>query len=313
MAQSHSLGVIDAEAAEWAVKVDAAPLSSTEELRLEAWLAADRRHQGAYARARAISRAAERLSPETSAIRRPVQVDRRALFVGGGAALAASVVGGLMVWNGRGSMTMATGLGETRRITLSDGTTAELDSASAVRATMRDPRQVDLRGGEAWMSVVADTSGPFLLTIGGLRASVPAAAEIVLRLRDDQARLTLLQGAAHVWSSDAGETSRRLLDAGMEASLPHSGALRAVRLPAAVLTRRVGWREGLLILDGETLAEAAREFNHYNTHQMEVSGAPAAIRVVGAFRNTDPQAFVETVGNLFDVRIHQSTNLTRID
>lgn len=241
-------------------------------------------------------------------------MDRRAWLTGGGAALAASLIGGAVLVERRGVVDLTTDAGEIRRIALADGSAAQLDSRSRVHATVRgDRRALDLKAGETWLSIAAASSVPFALQAGPLRASVASAAEAVLRLRDDHARLTLIKGGARVWSAVAGEQDGRWFEAGSEVILPLAGgALQATRLPAALLSRRLGWRDGLLILDGETLAEAAREFNHYNAHRIEVSGAPANIRVVGAFSNTDPQAFVETVRALFDVTVRQTTGVTRI-
>lgn len=315
MVRPHPLGVIDSEAAAWAVKVDAGPLSPADQRRLDAWLDADRRHRGAFARARALSHAAALLQPTAAASpRRAVAMDRRAWLTGGGAALAASVVGGFILADRRGVADLSTGAGEIRRVALADGTSAQLDSRSRFQATVRgDRRALDLKGGEAWLAIASSPSAPFALSAGPLRASVAAAAEVVLRLRGDEARLTLVKGAARVWSVDTGEQDGRWLEAGTEAAASLAGGtLQAARLSDHLISRRLGWREGLLILDGETLAEAAREFNHYNAHRIEVSGPPADIRVVGAFSNTDPQAFVETMQSLFKVTVRRSAGVTRI-
>jgi len=45
---------IDTRAAKWAASGDRGELSEAEQAALEAWLAEDRRHLGAYARARAV-------------------------------------------------------------------------------------------------------------------------------------------------------------------------------------------------------------------------------------------------------------------
>ncbi|MND85922.1 fec operon regulator FecR [compost metagenome] len=241
-------------------------------------------------------------------------MDRRAWLAGGGAALAASIVGGFILADRRGVADLSTGAGEIRRVALADGTAAQLDSHSRFHATVRgDRRALDLKGGEAWLSIASASSGPFALSAGPLRASVAAAAEVVLRLRGEEARLTLVRGAARVWSAHAGEQGGRWLEAGTEAAVSLAGGtVQAARLSDHLISRRLGWREGLLILDGETLAEAAREFNHYNAHRIEVSGAPASIRVVGAFSNTDPQAFVATMQSLFKVTVQRSAGVTRI-
>lgn len=54
MADRESSARIDDAAATWAARIDARPLSPSEELELNAWLSADVRRRGALARARAI-------------------------------------------------------------------------------------------------------------------------------------------------------------------------------------------------------------------------------------------------------------------
>jgi len=55
MADRESSARINDAAALWAARIDAGALSAEEELELDAWLAADVRRRGAFARARAIS------------------------------------------------------------------------------------------------------------------------------------------------------------------------------------------------------------------------------------------------------------------
>ena len=52
---------IDARAAEWVARQDAGPLTREEADALDAWLSADSRHLGAYARMQAIMLRCERL------------------------------------------------------------------------------------------------------------------------------------------------------------------------------------------------------------------------------------------------------------
>lgn len=302
----HHHGEIDAEAADWAVKADADGLSPAEARRLEAWLAADRRHRGAYARAQAVLRVAGQLHPHDAAAPRRT-VNRRLMLAGGGL-VAASLAGGVayLMRHDRG-LGLQTGAGETRRVALGDGSIAVLDSHSRLRAAVTpEARQLVLATGEAWLSAAEDAARPFAVHAGPLRAQAVAAAELIVRLRDDEARLTVIKGAVEAWSRAAPEAVRRF-GAGAELRLALAGgALKTASLSPESLERRQGWRDGLLILDGETLAEAAREFNHYNDRKIEVVGAPAGLRVVGAFRNTDPDAFAGAMHDLFGVSVRRA-------
>ena len=51
---------VDRQAAEWAAKVDSGPLRPDEQAELDAWLEADIRHFGAFAKARAVFAFTER-------------------------------------------------------------------------------------------------------------------------------------------------------------------------------------------------------------------------------------------------------------
>lgn len=301
-------GEIDAEAADWAVRVDADALSPAETARLDAWLEADRRHRGAFARARAVLHAAGQLQPQDA--RAPRRVMNRRVLIAGGGLMAASVAAGVAVLAGRDPVVrMETGAGETRRLALSDGSTAVLDSRSNLRASLSpEHRRLTLTTGEAWLSTAEDATRPFSLDIGGLRARAVKTSELVLRLRDGQARLTVVRGLVEAWSAASPQAVRHF-DSGAELTLGAADrALRVGVLAAGSIERRLGWREGLLILDGETLAETAREFNHYNDRKIEVAGAAASLRVVGAFRNTAPDAFAQAMQNLFGVSVRYAAD-----
>src|ERR1700735_3586803 len=93
-----SSGQINDLAAEWAAKVDGRTLSPDEEATLEAWLAVDSRHLGAYAKARAVALHTERaralgasFDPTAFAPRALPRASRRVMLMGGAAAAAASI------------------------------------------------------------------------------------------------------------------------------------------------------------------------------------------------------------------------------
>lgn len=301
----HHHGEVDAEAADWAAKVDAGATSAAEAERLELWLRADRRHRGAFARAQAILHAASQLnSDDVRAPRRAM--NRRALLAGGGLMAASLAAGAVYLARREPVLRLSTRPGETRRVTLSDGSTAVLDSRSRLDAVLSSQtRRLTLNAGEAWLSTTQDAARPLLLDIGDIQARTVAAAELVVRLRDGETRLTVVQGIVDAWTTAAPREVRQF---GAGAELTLAAATRSImvgRVTAEALERRLGWRDGLLILNGETLAEAAREFNHYNDLQIEVSGGTADLRVVGAFRNTDPQAFAGTMHDLFGVGVRR--------
>src|SRR5947207_14095103 len=78
---------ISEQAARWAVRADAGPLSPEDQRELDAWLDADPRHRGAYVRARAHWVDLDRLaaihgpaSPETTTVEVRPGISRRQLL-----------------------------------------------------------------------------------------------------------------------------------------------------------------------------------------------------------------------------------------
>src|SRR5579871_6157752 len=100
------LNPIDLEAVRWVLLMESRPLSSEQKRQLDAWLAQDSRHQGAFVRARAASLHLDRLAAFAAgggvvdARRDEVRLTRRRLMV---VAAAAAVIGavGLGGWLGR--------------------------------------------------------------------------------------------------------------------------------------------------------------------------------------------------------------------
>ena len=74
----------------------------------------------------------------------------------------------------------------------------------------------------------------------------------------------------------------------------------------ADLGRQLAWRDGQIVLDGQTLAEAAAEFNRYNDRKIEVADARLADkRFVGWFRINDPEGFAQAAASTFHGQITQ--------
>src|SRR5712675_1792348 len=136
--------LIDAEAAEWAARMDRGPLEPEQERQFQAWLNGDVRCMGAYGRMRAIALTSERaralgaeFDPATfmpaSALPR-----RRMLQLGGAIAATLLVAAGgaweMLHLRGR----FVTGKGETKVVALKDGSVVTLNTDSAMQVNYSD-------------------------------------------------------------------------------------------------------------------------------------------------------------------------------
>ncbi|MEJ0037805.1 MAG: hypothetical protein WDO68_17305 [Gammaproteobacteria bacterium] len=91
-------------------------------------------------------------------------------------------------------------------------------------------------------------------------------------------------------------------------------AQNAVVEPKSVnVTSATAWTHRQLIFEYTPLAEAAEEFNRYNTKPLLVEGeALRAFRISAMFRSTDPRALVRYVQTLPDVAVEETDTAIHI-
>lgn len=292
---------LDRDAAEWAVAMERG-LSSDEQATLDVWLAKDPRRQGALIRAQAIWAAAVGPTPVEAV--RPETATRRRMLVG---ALAAGVAGsiGLGVHLAR-ERTMRTRRGEVRRLSMADGSEAVMNAQTRMAVRFSEAqRRVDLRNGEAWFDVAKDAARPFVVSTPAAQVVAVGTAFSVMEV-GDATEVVVTEGTVRVTPTDGGLAI--LATAGETVRIDAGRPMRKAALDPGRVRRRLAWREGLIMLDGETLAEAAAEFNRYNTRQIRVSPDVADNRVVGVFRIHDEEGFAKANADLLMLNISSSAD-----
>jgi len=307
----ESADQLDEEGARWAARMDRG-LTKVEQAALDRWLEGDTRRLGALARARAAWFHAERASAiggmptSQTAIIAP---NRRMALLGGGA-LAATVVAGVMglSWRRPSSGSEASGIGEVRRVTLADGTVVTLDAASHLTTAIDHvQRVVSLLTGQAFFEVAHDPVRPFFVRAG---AAVIRAidSDFVVKLRPDATCAVLVRaGVVALTDGLAPLAAGRLLGAGWEATVATKGdqtVPQVTRLAPQSFDRLLAWREGQLSFAGDTLAEAAAEFERYNSAKIVVPDASlAAEPITGLFASNDPLGFARAIAVSLGARV----------
>ncbi|MDO8901822.1 MAG: FecR domain-containing protein [Phenylobacterium sp.] len=314
MSKVQAAREIDDEAALWAVRADARGLDPAADPELSAWLAADPRRVGAYLRAEAalslLDRAralpANELAPQAKSGALP----RRALLAWGGAT-AAAAIGGTVFFLGSGQEQHVTGLGEIRRVPMADGTQIVMNTESSLKVRVTsNSRQVALLRGEAWFDVAKDPARPFLVKAGAARFQALGTAFSV-RHQATSTDLQVTDGAVQAWVADGDD--RAEVSAGHRLSISEDAGPLAVRPDPAAIRRSLAWRQGEVVLDGETLAEAAAEFNRYNALKIVVEDPELGQeQLVGLFRTGDPEAFVRSVTTLLGAEARRDGGTLRL-
>lgn len=297
---------IEQAASEWLLRLDREGRTPELVAQLDAWLAGDRRRQGAWLQAEAAWAMLDGLdggagaAPSEQTARAPV-LTRRRLMIGGATALAASLAGGFFLLPGGDSYTTETG--EIRRVPLADGSTVAINTKSRVAiAFARERRTIRLEEGEAFFQVARDPARPFLVEAGRIRVQAVGTAFSVRR-RDNGADVLVTEGVIEAWA-DGAEGNRIRLAAGQRAFLADNAAINATPTAPSEVDRALAWRSGRIDLAGETLAHAADEFNRYNRRQIVIADPRlAGERLYGIFRTDDPEGFARAVNSSLNVPI----------
>jgi len=267
---------------------------------VEAWLDADPAHAVAYARVESAWERAERLKalPETLLDEPAFQPTRRMA-----AALAVGVVGAgtAGAWLLTRHPVEATARGERRTVSLPDGSRVELNTNSRITVAYSEGRRgIVLSRGEALFDVAKDPARPFIVKAGEAEVRAVGTA-FNIRLRDKVVELTVTEGVVAVDERDAKAPPRHVPQG--KGAVIATGAVAELDLDPEVLRRRLLWRDGVVEFEGDTLEQAAGEFNRYNEGKLVVADPQvASIRVGGRFGTHEVDRFLHALETGFPVR-----------
>lgn len=317
MSSTRSASEIDDEAADWAARVDARGLDVEQDPELLAWLDGDARRPGALLRAQAAisfldrGRALASVSPSATAVAadRP---NRRALIAGAGG-MAAALVGGIGLWAVR-PQRLDTRLGEIRRVPLADGSLVAINTKTTLDVAMRPrSRRIVLKEGEAWFQVAKDPGRPFVVAAGTVRVRAVGTAFSV-RCGEELGvgvDVMVTEGVVETWI-DGDPAPRRRVTAGSRIILANAVSPTVAESPSEI-ERSLAWRNGEIALDGESLEQAARLFNRYNSRQIVIEDPVLAReRFVGLFQTNEPESFAAAVAATLDAVVNDDGGAIRI-
>jgi len=305
-------------AAEWLIRLEG---QSSPEMwdGFQAWLATDKRHEAAFIRLRtAWTRCDQfkRLRPADGRVdrdllaQRSTLLSRRQWLVTAGATAASAAGLGWMHSEHEAWTYYETSIGASQITTLADSSAVVLNTNSRLRARLGgERRDIELVRGEALFTVAQDTVRPFhVKTAGALVRAL--ATEFSVRILEDQSTEVLIAAGriaigaitpGSQWGLAVLPASTANASAGDSVTVG-SNSVVVKRQPPSYIARRLSWTSGRITFDGETLAEAVREFNRYNHRHLSIADPAIASRQVGgSFDATDPESFVAALEKNFGV------------
>ncbi|MGE8407952.1 MAG: FecR family protein [Pseudomonas sp.] len=297
------------QASGWYYRLRAEDASARDQADFAAWLALGPAQRQAW----------DEVSALLGALREPARQVREAqrarwrrprLRVWASAAAVLLAVGLLSLyspWPDRWRADYATATGESRNLTLADGSQLQLNTDSAVQIDLRpNERRVTLLRGEAWFEVSADAARPFVIRSGEGWVKVVGTRFSVAR-QGAQTRVRVAQGKVQV-SADGEQTV--LLEPGRAVDY-QGGRLGAVRdFDAAA---EFAWRQRQLVFRQQSLAEVVDELNRYWPGEVLVFGdALRQRKVSGVFEIDKPEAVLKALKHTLGLRAEQYTPYLRV-
>ena len=236
------------------------------------------------------------------------------------ASILLSLTAGTVVWQSFFEAIYSTETGEQRSLTLSDGSTVELNSRSRIRVHYSPrERHIDLLEGQALFQVAKDKSRPFVVQSQNVRVRAVGTQFDVYR-KESGTTVTVVEGKVAVIpappdvssseraiqpsepSSRPRGASATFLAAGEQLTFgPEATATTTSPQPLpANIAAATAWTQRRLIFNGAPLSEVVAEFNRYSQRPLIITDPTiAATRISGSFSSSDPGAvlrFLREVG-----------------
>jgi len=255
--------------------------------------------------------------------------------------LAATVIVavGIAGWFHHQRGVYATGIGEQRTVTLSDGSVIELNARSRIKVRYGEhERAVDLTQGQALFRVAKDPSKPFIVASNGTYVRAVGTQFDVYR-KSAGTVVTVVEGRVAVTdrrssepslaptpakatprgaASDTGamaasrsnEQNEVLLGAGQQLVIAQalSSVPRAANIDAAT-----AWTEQRLVFDYTPLEEVAEEFNRYNHRRLVIEDSGLRMfHISGSFSSTDPTLLLRFLREQPGIQVNETASEVRI-
>jgi transmembrane sensor len=336
---------IEDTAAAWVAKRESGDWGVDDQASLDAWLSASTAHRVAFLRLHAAWDRLSRLSSlgavaggipneplseapsTTSKIGITPSEPAEAPFVAAGRspaklrtgpnrryALAAGLIAAFtagILWyltnNDRG-IPYETKIGEIFNVSLPDGTTAVIDSASKMTVRMDGrERHIELERGAIFLNVAKDSVRPFVVDAGDKRLT-DEGTQFSVRRESNELVVLVADGKVYLEApgSQSAAQAQAHIDAGSEA---HASGLTIDVQPLSEIRmqEQLSWRTGHLVFHDTALPDAVAAFNRYSERRIVIQGPSLAdIRIGGSFRATDIEGFLSLLRRGFPVQVDET-------
>jgi transmembrane sensor len=311
-------------AVEWWLDLSSGSVTPSQRADFDAWRAAHADHERAWQHIESVSSRIQSIGESASANAARAALTRAKTTTRSGAgpasrhrragikALAVLLFAGGATWSARHrsawpgwTADLHTATGEVRTVTLADGTTLTLDTATAVDLRFTtDERRIVLRRG-AIMVATGHRDGPsprpfVVQTAQG--TATPIGTRFSVRQASDVTQLAVFEGAVRV-VPDAAPSSAQTLNAGERVQF----TANAVLAKEPVSNAAAAWTQGMLVASNERLGDLLDELSRYREGILRCDPRVASLRVSGTYLLADTDLVLDTLTRALPLRVDYMT------
>ncbi|MCW4630702.1 MULTISPECIES: FecR domain-containing protein [Marinomonas] len=296
------------EAADWLIRQQEQPLSDDEQKQLQQWLALNKDNQCAWQRAQHFINQVDTLPKGIAyaVLNRPDDETRR-LHLGKLALLLAS---GPFIWgsykvvdNQQWNADYRTAKGQQKQVTLPDGTTVKLNTATAFDISFDDKaRLLSLREGEIQVHTTSTPSqkrNPFIVKTRDAILS-PLEANFTVRQYSDLTRVGVIQGRVKASPKFAENTQDNIIKAGYQIELSSHAFLSR----QALESNTTSWLDKMIAVHNMPLNQFIQEVSRYHSGLLRVAPEIANIDISGAFPIKDINIIFSMLSHTYPIQIN---------
>jgi transmembrane sensor len=222
--------------------------------------------------------------------------------------------------------TLQTAVGQQTRFTLTDGSRIKLNTNSLVTVSYsKKQRLLTLVRGEARFDVAKDKSRPFIVTAGKQSFTALGTIFNVQKDTDKDMELVVTEGRVLVTKSSESlanistklavlpkeKLPGLLVTSGEKAIITDRIKPAAKKTSYEQIQRELAWQQGMLVFNGDPLAQALTEVSRYTTAEFEISSPELAkIKVAGYFKANDIDGLLKSLHSNFNINFEKLPNNT---
>ncbi|MEX3772466.1 FecR domain-containing protein [Pseudomonas sp. MYb118] len=287
-------------AAQWLALLESGGANEQDRVNLQRWRDAHATHEQAWQKAQALRQRFADLPPALamSSLDRP-DPGRRVVLKRALGAVALVPAAWLIsrqlpldVW--RADLHTATG--ERSKVQLADGSTLQLNTASAVDVDVQ-ARRVKLIEGEMSLKVPGSLPMTVQTRFGNV---IVSQSEVCVRQDSRGCRVSMYHGAVQLQPLQGAALALR---AGQQVNLGAAGAGAIVPFDALA----PGWREGVLLANNQPLGDFLRELGLYRPGILRWEPELENLRVTGSFLLDDTDRVLALLAASLPLEVHSRT------